>query len=201
MYERNTAFMRDWYRGPASRKNSKTSASTLSEIGTFAVGNTGTASSQKSGGRSRSSSGAVRAISASVTRRSRARFARPAVGVCGVGLAREDFAVRLAFTTTTHSGRNDSPYGLASLSPIGEDHGEGDPVGEPEGDPTHFSVVLACVDALQSRAGEDERREREVKASLGDIPLALRRVPEEAHGSIYASYIRARKHSVVAQKV
>lgn len=37
MYGRSTAFMRDWYRGPVSRKNSSTSASTRSEIGILAA--------------------------------------------------------------------------------------------------------------------------------------------------------------------
>ena len=61
-YERKMAFMRDWYRGPVSRKKASTSESTRREMGIFAAGSTATASSQKSGGRSRNSLGAVRIV-------------------------------------------------------------------------------------------------------------------------------------------
>ncbi len=63
-------------------------------MGVFTSGITGNALAQKSGGSSRSSSGAVREISASLTLRNRARFARPRLGT---SLRRgEDFGVRFA---------------------------------------------------------------------------------------------------------
>lgn len=122
--------MRDRYRGPVSRKNSRTSESTRNEIGIFAAGKTGTASSQKSGGSSRSSSGEDRRISASVMRRSCARFARPGLGL---ELGWENFAVRLTLTMIAHSGRNDSSDDFASLSPVGIDHCERDAIGQCRG--------------------------------------------------------------------
>jgi hypothetical protein len=188
MYERSTAFMRDWYRGPVSRKNSNTSESTRSEIGTFAAGITGTASSQKSCGRSRSSSGEDRLMSASDVRRSLASFARPCVGTA---LRREDFAIGLALMATTHSGRNDSSNDLAILSPIGIDHRERNPVGYAERDPPNLTVVLACVDALESRAREDRGGEGEIESSLRKIPLALLGIPREAHPTNIRAYIHA----------
>jgi hypothetical protein len=156
MKDRSTAFMRDWYLGPDSRKNSSTSTSTLSEIGTFPEGNTGTASSQKSFGSPRSSSGDVRSISRSVRRRSFARFARPTVGTLPRVFRRgEDFAVRLALIAATHSGRNYSTDDIASLSPVGVNHGELDPIGNASGNPSDLTVILARVDALESWADED----------------------------------------------
>ena len=179
--------MRDWYRGPVSRKNSSTSESTRSEIGIFAAGRTGTASTQKSAGSSRSSSGDDRRISASVIRRSWAKFARPRLGL---ELGREDFAVRLTLTTIAHSGRNDSTDDIASLSPVGEDHSERNAISNAEGDPSYLTVILARVDALQSRAGEAQRGECEIKPSLSEVPLALLRVPVKAHQYNIRVYIR-----------
>ena len=190
MYDRSTAFMRDWYRGPVSRKNSSTSESTRSEIGIFAAGNTGTASSQKSFGRSCNSSGDDREISASVNRRNLASFARPWLGTA---LRWEDFTIGLALTAATHSGRNDSTYDLASLNPIGVDNGKRDSIGHAEGDPPNLTVVLARVDALESRAHEDRGGESEIERSLRIIPLALPGIPREAHRRSIHSYIQSRK--------
>jgi hypothetical protein len=63
-------------------------------------------------------------------------------------LRSEDFVVRLALTTTTHSGRNDSPHDFASLSPVGVDQCELDAIGRAEGYPSNLTVVLTRVDAL-----------------------------------------------------
>ena len=55
----------------------------------------------------------------------------------------------MALTTIAHSGRNDATHDLASLDPLGKNHGEENPVGAPEGDPSNLAVILACVDALR----------------------------------------------------
>ena len=159
----------------------------------MAAGNVGTALSQKSRGSSRNSGGDDRCSSASVTRRSFARFARPCVGA---RLAWEDFPVRLALTATAHSGRNDSSHDVASLSPIGVDHGEEDTVGSPDGDPPHLAIVLACVDALESWAGEGSNGKREIKIAISQVPITLLRIPGKAHLCTIQAYIQSRKGCV-----
>jgi hypothetical protein len=156
----------------------------------LAAGSVGTASSQKSRGSSRNSGGDDRCSSASVTRRSFARFARPCVGA---RLGWEDFPVRLALTVTAHSGRNDPSHDLASLSPIGVDHGEEDPIGSPDGDPPNLAIVLACVDTLKGRAGEDSGGKREVKIAISQVPITLLGIPGTAHLRIIQVYIPSRK--------
>ena len=151
---------------------------------------TGTASTQKSGGSSRNSSGEDRRISASVTRRSCARLARPRLAL---ELGREDFAVRLTLTAIAHSGRNDSSDDIASLSPVGIDHSERDTIGDAEGDPSYLTLVLTRVDALQSWTDKAHGGEREIKPSFREVPLAFLRVPVEAHQRNIRVYIRARK--------
>jgi len=92
----------------------------------------------------------------------------------------------------THSGRNDSSNDLASLSPIGIDHRERNPVGDAERDPPNLTVVLARVGALESRGCEDRGSEGEVKSSLRKIPLALLGIPRDAHSGNIRAYIHAR---------
>jgi len=92
----------------------------------------------------------------------------------------------------THSGRNDSSHDLASLSPIGVDPREQDAVSYAESDPPNLTLILACVDALESRAREDRGCEGEIESSLCEIPLSLPGIRREAHRLIYARiYTRA----------
>jgi len=101
MYERSTAFIRVWYRGPRLRNHVNTSSSTRSDIACLPTGSTSAASAQKSSGRLASSGGEVRAMSTSRTTRSRARSARP---LLGTSAALDRLAVRLALTTMTPTG-------------------------------------------------------------------------------------------------
>lgn len=86
-------------------------------------------------------------------------------------------------------------HDFASLSPIGVDNGQLDAIGETTSDPPYLSVVLACVDALESRAREDRGCESEIKRSLRKVPFALAGIPRQAHPNNIRAYIHARKHS------
>ena len=92
--------MRDWYRGPWSLNHFKTSASTRSEIGSFAAGVTTVADSQKSSGKSANSAGDVARTSRSDIRRSFESWARPRTA----RLRLDGFLVRGSLTTVTLAG-------------------------------------------------------------------------------------------------
>ena len=100
MYDRKTALLLDWYRGPCLLNHSSTSVSTRSEIGCFGVGVTTVADSQKSSGRSANSAGEVARISRSVVRRSFESFARPR----RTRLRLDGFLVRGSLTAVTQAG-------------------------------------------------------------------------------------------------
>src|ERR1051325_3110988 len=100
MYDRKTALMRDWYRGPCSLNHSRTSASTRSEIGCLEVGVTTVADSQKSSGKSASSAGDVACTVRSDIRRSFDSCARPRA----TRLRLDGFLVRGSLTSITLAG-------------------------------------------------------------------------------------------------
>ena len=101
--------------------------------------------------------------------------------------------VRLALTAVAHSGRYDPTHDLASLGPIGKDHREGNPIGHSEGDSANLTIVLACIDALQSRAREDAGGKGEIESALGQIAVAFLGIPCEAHLVNILLYIHSRK--------
>ena len=100
MYDRSTALMRDWYRGPCVLNHSSTSVSTRREIGCFGPGVTTVADAQKSLGRSESSAGEVARTSRSDIRRSFESCARPRTA----RLRLEGFRVRGSLTAVTLAG-------------------------------------------------------------------------------------------------
>src|SRR5690606_10054784 len=99
--DRSTAFIRVWYRGPRLRNHCSTSSSTRREIASLATGITSVAPCQKSAGKSASSGGEVRAISASLIDRRRATSARPRDGRLA---AFDGLPVRLALTAIAPAG-------------------------------------------------------------------------------------------------
>jgi hypothetical protein len=146
MYDRSTAFIRDWYRGPCLLNQSRTSESTRKEIGSLPAGSTTVAPSQKSGGRSLNSGGDVAVISRSDIFRNRVRSARP----FGTGFALADrFLEDFAFTVITLASRNDPTFDFAAASSIGIDHGERNVLGLAHDDYSSLAVVPARVDALK----------------------------------------------------
>ena len=108
----------------------------------------------------------------------------------------EGFAVCLTLTATTHSGRNDPSHDVASLSPVGVDDSEEDPIGQSDGDPTNLAVVLARVDALESGGGENGGGKGEVKLAIGQVPVTFLGIPSEAHLGSIRLYIHPRKRGM-----
>lgn len=172
--------MRDWYLGPWALNQSRTSVSTLSEIGCFATGSTTRAEAQKSSGRPRSSRGDVRWIVASETRRSRARLARPRLGP-----ALDCLLVGLTLTATTHSGRNDATDLCTGLGPVGVHESQGDAIGLANGNDPTLAVVATRVWALQGRPVEHLRGELEVEAPHSEIAIAFPSNPTRSAQSEY----------------
>ena len=175
---------------------SRTSVSTRSEIGCFAVGSTTVASAQKSSGRSASSGGEVARISRSVTRRSRVRSARPR---SATSRRVRDLFVRLAFTTVALPGRDDSTVHHASgLDAVRIDDCQRNILGQAQGDHAVLAVVASCVSTLQRRPIENLRGEFEIETALSEISSTLASIPGEAHSLVYDRiYTRA---SVVARQ-
>jgi len=179
--------MRDWYRGPWSLNQARTSRSTRSEIGCFGTGSTTTAWVQKSAGRSASSRGEVRRISRSVTRRSFARSARPRTALSG---ATGRFDRRLVLMAITQTGRNESSDNLAGFGPIRVHNGKRDTLGEPDGHNATFCAVPAVVLAFERGAFEDQPGELEIDATVAEVPRTLPFIPTEPHNESIRLYIR-----------
>ncbi len=85
-------------------------------------------------------------------------MARPRLGTRGLAFRRECLAIGFALTAVAHSGGDDSTRDIsATLTPIGVDDGEKDPIGDPKRDNPLLPVVLAVVVSLQRRTIKDER--------------------------------------------
>jgi len=151
-------------------------------MASLATGVTTRASCQKFSGSSRSSGGDVRAISASLMRRSRARSARPFVGFVERAAGFEGFGIATAFSAVAETGIDDATNDRTRRTDsIGEYHNQRKSVGEAQGDDATFAVISPSVVVLDVRHREDERGEREVKPALGEITCALPGIPVEGH--------------------
>ncbi len=78
-----------------------------------------------------------------------------------------------------------------AYSPVGVDDGEGNAISDAEGDPPDLTIILARVDAFESRAEEADRGNGEIEAPLREVAVALLRISVEAHARNILVYIRS----------
>src|SRR5262245_24057748 len=146
------------------------------------VGRVSSASSQKSLGRSASSGGEVRAISASVITRSRARSALPRVGRSAT---LETGLVRFALTAIAPSSRDNPAFeAVRWLLAIGIHEGDFDPIGQSDSDGSLLPVIQPAILPLEDRPTEDQAGKLKIEAAVPEIALALLRVPDKLHSLI-----------------
>ena len=174
-----------------------TSSSSRIEIACFVTGVTTRAPCQKSSGSARSSAGAVRAISASVVRRKRARSARPFVGVFDVvrrtGFA-DGFGRPAALLTVAESGADDPTHHRAVRShSVSEDDRQRDLIGQPERHDAALAVVPTRVMKLDLGRREDLTGELKVESAQGQLPVTFRGIPVGDHRGNLRLYIHRYK--------
>jgi hypothetical protein len=157
----------------------------------LAIGKTSVGSSQKLSGRSASSVGAVRAISASESRRSSARSARPRLGLLTLPAA---LVIYPSLFPTASSG-GDDPSNDVGFQPrtICKNQGDMDLIREADGNKSTFSIIPAFILHHQNGTFKNQGCECKVKAALPIIGIALFPVPCESHLATIQLYIHTVK--------
>jgi hypothetical protein len=156
------------------------------EIACFDTGVTTRASCQKSFGIARNSVGDVRAISASDTRRKRARLARPWVGVALRLAGFDSFGITTTLLAIAETGTDEATHdGVLDTDAIGKNNRQRNPVRYAERDHASFTVIAPRVIKFDVRRRKDERREFEIEAAPREILVALLGIPVECHLQSY----------------